>query len=132
MNKPNTAGWLVQWSIELNEFNIDYRPQTAIKAHTLADFVAEFTVGDDEPKEEEQQISRWTVHTVGSSTRSVRGVGVILKSPKGDIIRWAIRLQYTTTNNEAKYEALLIGLKLAKTLGATELDVHSDSQLIVG
>jgi ribonuclease HI len=44
----------------------------------------------------------------------------------------AIRLQYTTTNNEAEYEALLAGLKMAKTLGATELDVHNDSQLVVG
>jgi ribonuclease HI len=40
--------------------------------------------------------------------------------------------KYTTTNNEAEYEALLVVLKMAKTLGATELDVHSDSQLIVG
>ena len=40
--------------------------------------------------------------------------------------------EYTTTNNEADYEALLTGLKLAKILGAIELDIHSDSQLIVG
>ena len=59
-------------------------------------------------------------------------IGVILESPEGDIIKWAIRLQYPTTNNEAEYEALLTGLKLAKALGATELDVRSDSQLIVG
>uniref|UniRef100_A0A2N9HNZ2 Uncharacterized protein n=1 Tax=Fagus sylvatica TaxID=28930 RepID=A0A2N9HNZ2_FAGSY len=39
---------------------------------------------------------------------------------------------YATTNNETKYEALLVGLKMAKTLGATELDVHSNSQLVVG
>ena len=59
-------------------------------------------------------------------------MGVILKSPKGDIIRQAIRLQYATTNNEAEYEALLIELNLAKAQGATELDVYSDSHLIVG
>jgi ribonuclease HI len=55
-----------------------------------------------------------------------------LKSPEGDTIKQAVRLQYATTNNEAEYEALLAGLKMAKILGATELDVLSDSQLVVG
>ena len=43
MNKPNAAGRLVQWSIEMSEFHIDYRPRTAIKAQALTDFIAEFT-----------------------------------------------------------------------------------------
>ena len=46
--------------------------------------------------------------------------------------RQAVRLQYPTTNNEAEYEALLTGLEMAKVLGAAELDVLSDSQLVVG
>jgi hypothetical protein len=50
MNKPDAAGRLIQWSIELSEFDIDYRPQTTIKAQVLADFIAEFTTKDDEPK----------------------------------------------------------------------------------
>ena len=70
MNKPDAVGRLIQWSIELSDFDIDYRPQTVIKAQALANFVAEFTVKDDEPKEEEHQISRWTVHTDGSSTKN--------------------------------------------------------------
>jgi ribonuclease HI len=68
----------------------------------------------------------------GSSTKDSGGVGIVLRSPEGDIIKQAIRLQYPTTNNEAEYEALLLGLNTAKILGATELDVHSDSQLVVG
>ncbi len=43
-----------------------------------------------------------------------------------------MRLQYPTTNNEAKYEALLTGLRIAKVLGVTTLRVLSDSQLVVG
>ena len=68
----------------------------------------------------------------GSSTKNAGGIGIILKSPEGDIIKQAVRLQYSTTNNEAEYEALLAELKMAKILGATELDVLSDSQLVVG
>ena len=128
-----SAGRLVQWSIELSEFDINYRPRTTIKAQALVDFIAEFTSKDNEPTEEEKdQASRWTIHTKGSSTKNVDGIGIILKSPEGDVIKQAIRLQYPTTNNEAEYEALLTGLKLAKVLGAAELDICSDSQLVVG
>ena len=52
-----------------------------------------------------------------SSTQYVGGVGIILQSPKGDHLEYAIRLQFQTTNNEAEYEALLKGLELAKSLG---------------
>ncbi len=39
MNKPDATGRLVQWSIEMSEFDIDYWPRTAIKAQALADFI---------------------------------------------------------------------------------------------
>ncbi len=98
----------------------------------MADFIVEFTTKDDEPKEDKEQTSRWMAHIDGSSMKNVGGIGVILESSEGDIIKRAICLQYTTTNNKAEYEALLTRLKLSKMLGATELDVLSDSQLIVG
>ena len=93
-----SAGRLVQWSIELSEFDIDYQPRTTIKAQALADFIAEFTSKDDEPTEEEKdQASRWTIHTDSSSTKNAGGIGIILKSPEGDVIKQAVRLQYPTT-----------------------------------
>jgi ribonuclease HI len=75
---------------------------------------------------------KWTINVDGSSTKNAGGIGIILKSPEGDVIKQAMRLQYLTTNNEAEYEALLTGLKMAKILGAAELDMLSDSQLVVG
>ena len=51
---------------------------------------------------------------------------------EGGVINHAIRLQYSTTNNETEYEALLVGLKIAKTVGTTSLLVQSDSKLIIG
>ena len=66
-----------------------------------------------------------------SSTLYVGGIGVILKSPKGDKLRYAARLEYQTTNNEAEYEALLKGLKLAKSLGAESVIVQGDCQLVI-
>lgn len=46
-------------------------------------------------------------------------------------IEYALRLNFTATNNEAEYEALVVGLNLAKALKAKNLLVYSDSQLDV-
>ena len=48
MIKPEVAGKLVQWTIELSQFDIKYHPRIAIKAQALANFIVEFTVLDDE------------------------------------------------------------------------------------
>ena len=39
MNKLEVAGRMVQWAIELSQFDIQYHPRTAIKAQVLADFI---------------------------------------------------------------------------------------------
>ena len=43
LHKPETSGRLMKWAIKLNEFDIRYRPKTAIKGQVLSDFVMEFT-----------------------------------------------------------------------------------------
>ena len=47
-------------------------------------------------------------------------------------MKQALRLSFSTSNNEAEYEAILVGLDLALMLVATKLEIRSDSQLIVG
>ena len=47
----------------------------------------------------------------------------MLIPPKGEILKYVVRLQFSTTNNEAGYEALLTGLNLAKALRAKNLIV---------
>ena len=57
----------------------------------------------------------------GSTTKKVGGAGVVLISPKGEILKYVVRLQFSATNNEVEYEALLIGLSLAKAFEAKNL-----------
>ena len=123
MNRPDAVGQMILWAVELGEFNIKYRPRTAIKAQALADFVAEFT------SREENKINEafWMAKVDGSSNKEGGGVGVVLETLEKDVIQYAVRLQFLTTNNEAEYEALLTKLKLAKTMGAQKLNVYSDS-----
>ena len=67
----------------------------------------------------------------GSSTLYAGGIKVILKSPEGDKLKYAARLQYQTTNNEVEFEAFLKGLELAKSLGVESVLIQGDSQLII-
>ena len=114
---------MVQWAIELSQFDIKYRPQTAIKAQALADFIAEFT----DPEHEENHEKFWTIHTDGSSTQNGGGASVVITSPEGDVLKYGVQLRFPTTNNEAEYEAILTGLRIAMALGAKNI-----SQLVVG
>ena len=58
-------------------------------------------------------------------------IGVILISLDKDVLKYGVQLQFPTTNNEAKYEAILTNLRLAKTLGIKSLVVKSDFKLII-
>ena len=131
MNKLEAAGRLIQWAIELSEFDIRYQPRNAIKAQALADFIAEFTLNHGDLDEMEGN-QTWVVHVDGSSTLHAGGIGVVLKSSEANKLKHKVRLHYQTTNNEAEYEALVKGLELAKSLGAELVLVQGDSQLVIG
>ena len=55
---------------------------------------------------------------------------MVLISPEEDKIECMIRLEFHTINNEAKYEALIAGLDLARAVGAENMVIHCDSQII--
>lgn len=59
-------------------------------------------------------------------------MGVVLISPDKDILNYGVQLQFTATNNEVGYEAILTSLRLAKALGVKNLVIKSNSKLIVG
>ena len=127
MSNPDAARRLALWAIEFSEFDIQYRPRTAIKGQVVADFIAEFTHDEGKGAEESPQ---WSVHTDGSSNRQVGGADVVLLSPEGDMVKYMVHLDFLATNNEVKYEALVAGLDLAKAAGATSVVIYYDSQVI--
>ena len=47
-------------------------------------------------------------------------------------MKYGVRLRFPATNNEVEYEAILSGLRIAKALGAKNISLRSDSQLVVG
>ena len=56
----------------------------------------------------------------------------MLISPKREILKYEVKLQFSATNNKAEYEALLTRLSLAKALKLKNLIIHANYQLIIG
>ena len=75
---------------------------------------------------------RVTVHVDGGARGNPgpAGVGVVLTDPDGNVVDRANAYIGESTNNEAEYRALLLGLDRAHALGAREVDVINDSELI--
>ena len=88
MNKLEAAGRMVQWAVELSQFDIKYHPRIAIKVQALADFIAEFTLPDEDGLTDETE--RWTIHTDGSSAQKKGGVGVVIITPEGETFKYRV------------------------------------------
>jgi ribonuclease HI len=66
----------------------------------------------------------------GSYTLKGAGAGVMLIPPEGDMLKYAIQIDFSATNNIAKYEGLVTRLQLVKELGIQRLLIWGDSQLV--
>ncbi|XP_057540741.1 uncharacterized protein LOC130818595 [Amaranthus tricolor] len=123
----NKSSRVTDWANQLADFGIEYEPRTAVKAQALADFIAESTLPHHpEPNQE------WKLYVDGSSTQLASGAGLLIESSAGVRMERAVRFEFAASNNEAEYEALLMGLKICYEAGGKILSAFSDSQLIVG
>ena len=113
----------MKWAIELSEFNIRYKPKTAIKGQVLADFIMDSQTTPDLPI--------WKLSIDGVTNAQGSGAGLILTSLEGIDIEYALRFGFQASNNEADYEAVIAGLNLAHSVEVDQLEVCSDSQLVV-
>ncbi|KAL0395151.1 UNVERIFIED_CONTAM: hypothetical protein Slati_4481300 [Sesamum latifolium] len=128
LGKPDTSGHLVKWTVELSEYDISYLPRTIIKVQALADLVSEMTgiSLEDAPK-----TYKWLLHVDGSSTTQGSGTGIAITSPQGEDLEFVVKFEFKASNNEAKYEALEVVMKMTHEAGARHFIGYSDSQLVV-
>ena len=101
---------MVQWAIELSQFNIEYHPRIAIKAQVLANFIAKFTFMDEDNLNHKAEW--WTIQTDVSSAQRRGGVGVVITTPDGEVLKYGVQLKFSATKNKAEYEGILTGLRL--------------------
>ena len=91
-------------------------------------FLAEW-IEQQQPTEVHSE--HWTMFFDGSKMLNGSGAGVVLVSPRGDKLRYVLQIHFDSSNNEAEYEALLYGLRMAISLGVRRLMVYGDSDLVV-
>jgi ribonuclease HI len=67
----------------------------------------------------------------GSLKLEGEGTGVFLISPKGEQLKYVLQIFWKVSNNEAEYEALLHGLRLAISLGIKRLLVYGNFAVVI-
>ena len=120
-------------------------PRTFVKGQVLADLVAEFVELPEEAEVKEhgmdeksvglistQDSSSWKIYVDGAANQWGAGVGLGLVSPEKITIERSLRLGFSAINNEAEYEALLMGMAMVQKMGGKAVEMFSDSRLVVG
>jgi len=122
---------IAKWGTPLGSFDIRYRSHSSFKGQVLANFVAEFS-----PRMEVEIVCHvetcpWKVFVDGASSALRVEDGIVIITLEGIRVEHSFRLGFKASNNETEYEALLAGLRAALNLNAREVEVYSDSRLIV-
>ncbi|GJU98093.1 reverse transcriptase domain-containing protein [Tanacetum coccineum] len=133
LSSSEISGRMLNIDVELEGYDIQYRPRTAIKGQILADFIVERPEEEspDELMAEPEVLPEpWTLFTDGSSCVDGSGAGLILINPEGAEFTYAMRFRFDATNNEAEYEALIAGLRIAEKMGIKNLQANVDSRLV--
>ena len=132
LHKPKTSRRLIKWALELSEFDIRYRPRTSVKGQVLANFIMEFT--SVEPIETAQltpNLPIWSLSIDGAANTQGSDAGLILTSLDGIDVEYSLRFGFQASNNEVEYEAVIARLNPAHSMEADQLEVCTDSQLVV-
>ncbi|CAL5375032.1 unnamed protein product [Camellia sinensis] len=138
---PALTGKVARWLLALGEFEITCVAPKAIKSQALADLLAQFPSGDYEPVNVElrgevhaamaSEESFWTLSFDGAAAGGKGGTGIVLTSKSGEKLYLSYKLDFHCSNNEAEYEALMLGLIAAEKHSIKKIQIRGDSKLIV-
>jgi hypothetical protein len=114
LQSKEATRWITQWAVEIGQYDIEFVPRWVIKFKALANFIIKWT--DLDLRGIDELPDHWVIYFDGSYTLKGAGAGVVLIPPEGDILKYAIQLEFLVTNNIAEYNGLVTGLRLAKDL----------------
>ena len=79
-----------------------------------------------------QEPLQWKVYVDGVANQKGFSVGLVVISPEKVVREKSLRLGFSATNNEAKYEAVLEGMSMVQRMGGKSATMFSDSRLVIG
>lgn len=129
LHNRDATGISSKWAVELGALTLSFKPRTVIKSQALVDFIADWT--ENQVPTPVERPEHWVMYFDGSLKLEGVGAGVLLISPKGDQLKYVLQIFWEASNNEAEYEALLHGLRLAISLGIKRLLVYGDSLVVI-
>jgi ribonuclease HI len=129
LRSRDTMGRIVKWSVEFDDFDLEFCPRQAIKSQFLADFISEWTETQQPPLAEKPK--HWKMYFDSSLKLEGAGTGVLIISPQGDHLKYVLQIHYKASNNSIEYEALIHGLCIAVSLGIKRLIAYGDSKVII-
>ncbi|GJV72420.1 reverse transcriptase domain-containing protein [Tanacetum coccineum] len=100
--RPEISGRITKWVSKLVDLIIELKGRKDIEIKKLEEI-------NEEPKSEDMQ----KLYTDGALSSDSSGAGLMLVSPEGKEYTYALRFKFESTNNKAKYKALLAGLRRA-------------------
>ena len=119
-------------------------PCTSIKGQVLANLEVEFAELSFEENGERPSVDRksirmislqeplsWKVYVDGTANQRGSRVGLVVVSLERIIIEKSLRLVFSAANNEAEYEALLVGMTMVQKMGGRTVEIFLDSRLVV-
>jgi ribonuclease HI len=130
MRNREATGRIGKWAAELNEFTIDYMHRSSIQSQALEDFIVDWKPGAQD-EEATKDVEAWTVFCDGSWGTFGAGAAAVLVAPSKVRTCYAIKLDFSCTNNIAEYKALLLGLWKLKAMGIRRAILKTDSQVIL-
>jgi hypothetical protein len=132
LQQPILSGRIGKWAYALIEYDLAYESLKSIKCQVVADFIIEHSI-DQNNNESCNLVSihPWKLIFDGSACREGQGVGIVLISPRGAVFEQLIRLEYFCTNNQAKDEAILLGLQILSPMGIKHVEAFVDSLLVM-
>jgi hypothetical protein len=123
------ATWrFTQWAVEIGYYDVEFIPWWAIKSEALRDLIAERT--DSSLRGIDELPDHWVMYSDESYTLKGAVADVMVIPPEGDILKYAIQLEFLAINNIAEYEVLVMSLQLVKDLSIRWLLIRGDSQLV--
>ncbi|XP_058761762.1 uncharacterized protein LOC131635179 [Vicia villosa] len=129
LSKPILHNRIGKWVLALSEFSLTYVPLKAMKGQIVADFIRDRGLTDISVNMVTQTM--WQLYFDGSSHRNGSGIGVLIISPQGIPSTFKYKISEACSNNEVEYEALITGLRALLDLGATEVQIKGDSELVI-
>ncbi|XP_070010383.1 uncharacterized protein [Nicotiana sylvestris] len=142
MSKPILSYRLPRWYLQFKQFKIVYIPKKSIKGQALTDFLEDHPIPNDweltdELPDEDTMVIEvkppWKMYFDGDAHcgGAGAGAGVVFVTSQGEVLPYFFTLMQLCSKNVAKYQALILGLEMAIKMKRLQLQVFSDSQLVI-